>query len=493
MKRMHRTLYSPWLLFLVLLSNHAIAGKAVLRGAVMNPVTETVAVTIDRNHLQRFPERQEVRLQNGRFTIELNTDATIIAMLEHGTLRFPFYLEPGFDIEVGLDPTANGNLTLAGTGSQENGFIRRYFARFAEDYNDSLQYAAMLNTTVDAYETRLFAMRKAQADFCKQDPAYAGLSAGVKAYIEQSGRYRYWGLLLAHPIINANSNRQTMTVNPLPGPMLEDLSKVKLNDESALLNDFYREFIKYYVIYQTSKANGFEKFRDPSTSADRKTQVARAQLSQPVYLSWLSRYLVEECGNLSPFMAKKLLKELEVTDTEGRYYSTVKKSCDEARLLAAKNAPAQDPAAAPAKGPSNDDKISFTDLDGRQVSLDDFKGKAVYIDFWASWCGPCRAMMPFSRQLHESLEPSAKKNIVFLYISIDANQEAWKKAIQDMEIKGVNVISPGNWNSEVCRYFQISSIPRYMLMNKKGEVVDFNAKRPNDPALLQDLLKLAGE
>jgi thiol-disulfide isomerase/thioredoxin len=127
------------------------------------------------------------------------------------------------------------------------------------------------------------------------------------------------------------------------------------------------------------------------------------------------------------------------------------------------------------------------------VSLDDFKGKAVYIDFWASWCGPCRAMMPFSRQLHESLEPSAKKNIVFLYISIDANQEAWKKAIQDMEIKGVNVISPGNWNSEVCRYFQISSIPRYMLMNKKGEVVDFNAKRPNDPALLQDLLKLAGE
>lgn len=454
----------------------------------MNPVQDKIAVTVDRNHLQRFPERQDVTLQQGFFTFEINADGPLVALIEYAGLKFPFYLEPGFDIEIGLDPAANGNLTLTGNGSQENGFIRRYFARFANEYSDSLQYAAMLSTMLDKYEASLFAMRKAQSEFCKQDPAWNTLSVGFKNYIEESGRYRYWGLLLAHPIINANNNRQTMLVNSIPAPMLEDLSSVQLNNEPALLNDYYREFIKYYVVYHTSKANSFEKFREPSISADRKSQVARALLSPAIYQAWLSRFLVEECGNLSPFMAKKLLKELEAIDATNRYYGTVRKVCDEIRAMAAKNDTAQAPAPVPAE-----DKITFTDLDGKKVSLDDFKGKAVYIDFWASWCGPCRAMMPFSKQLHEQLDATAKKNLVFLYISIDANQEAWKKGIQDMEIKGVNVISPGNWNSEVCRYFQIGGIPRYMLMNKKGEVVDFNAKRPNDPALLQELLRLAGE
>jgi len=102
-------------------------------------------------------------------------------------------------------------------------------------------------------------------------------------------------------------------------------------------------------------------------------------------------------------------------------------------------------------------------------------------------------MMPFSKQLHDSLDPKLKKKVVFLYISIDSKQESWKKAVQDMGIQGENVISPGDWNSEVCTFFQVYSIPRYMLMNAKGEIVDFNAKRPNDPALLQDLRRLAEE
>jgi hypothetical protein len=91
------------------------------------------------------------------------------------------------------------------------------------------------------------------------------------------------------------------------------------------------------------------------------------------------------------------------------------------------------------------------------------------------------------------LTEKQKKQIVFLYISIDGNREAWIKAMSDMGIEGINVISPGNWNSPACRYFQINSIPRYMIINRKGEIEDVNAPRPNDPELLQRLLRLAGE
>jgi thiol-disulfide isomerase/thioredoxin len=140
--------------------------------------------------------------------------------------------------------------------------------------------------------------------------------------------------------------------------------------------------------------------------------------------------------------------------------------------------------------PAVKDELGLKDLNGKPFSLSDLKGKVVYIDFWASWCGPCRQMMPFSKQLHEGLTETQKKEITFLYISIDASEDGWKKAITDLGIEGVNVISPGNWSSKVCSYFQINSIPRYMIMDRKGNIVDFNAKRPADPSLKDDLLKL---
>ena len=91
------------------------------------------------------------------------------------------------------------------------------------------------------------------------------------------------------------------------------------------------------------------------------------------------------------------------------------------------------------------------------------------------------------------LDGKQKKKIVFLYISIDADPASWKKGINDLGIEGVNVNSAGNWNSKVCAYFQINSIPRYMIMNKKGDIVEYNAPRPADPSVLDKLLKYADE
>ena len=98
------------------------------------------------------------------------------------------------------------------------------------------------------------------------------------------------------------------------------------------------------------------------------------------------------------------------------------------------------------ENPKSNDELGLKDLQGKSFSLSDLKGKVVYIDFWASWCGPCRQMMPFSKQLHESLTEKEKKQVTFLYISIDANEDAWKKGITDLGVEGVQVISPGNWS-----------------------------------------------
>jgi hypothetical protein len=102
-------------------------------------------------------------------------------------------------------------------------------------------------------------------------------------------------------------------------------------------------------------------------------------------------------------------------------------------------------------------------------------------------------MMPYSKQMHEQLTEKQKKDIVFLYISIDADTNAWRKGMQALGLEGTMAISPGNWSSPACRYFQINSIPRYMIMDKKGNIVDYNAKRPADPAVLEELIKLTAD
>jgi len=102
--------------------------------------------------------------------------------------------------------------------------------------------------------------------------------------------------------------------------------------------------------------------------------------------------------------------------------------------------------AATAKGkerviPAN--AFTFVNLKGEKATLDDFKGKVVYLDVWASWCGPCRAEFPFSKQLHERLTDKQKEKVVFLYLSIDEKEMTWKNALTALQLIGEQGWSPG--------------------------------------------------
>ena len=109
--------------------------------------------------------------------------------------------------------------------------------------------------------------------------------------------------------------------------------------------------------------------------------------------------------------------------------------------------------------------FTLHDPDGQPVSLSQFKGKVVLMDFWASWCGPCIADLETLRNIKKK---TTAQPVIFLNVSLDANEGAWKRAIAKHQIQGVHVRSDG----QVTQAYNVFDIPRYYLVDPQGLIVE---------------------
>lgn len=138
--------------------------------------------------------------------------------------------------------------------------------------------------------------------------------------------------------------------------------------------------------------------------------------------------------------------------------------------------------------PLNAKIIDLDDVKYNSLSLNDilnkYKGKVIYLDFWASWCGPCRNEMPHSQDLKKDF---AGKDVAFVYISVDNNASKWKDMIDQLHISGDHYRASVALRNEIVKEFNLQYIPRYILINKTGQVVSENARRPSDPLVKKDI------
>jgi thiol-disulfide isomerase/thioredoxin len=133
------------------------------------------------------------------------------------------------------------------------------------------------------------------------------------------------------------------------------------------------------------------------------------------------------------------------------------------------------------------DAISFTypDVSGKTVSLTDFKNKVVLVDIWATWCGPCVKEIPYLKKLEKEFHG---KDVVFLSVSVDEKKDLgkWKKFIADNQLGGVQLFAGGG-SSLISRAYNIGGIPRFLLFDKNGKIIDVDAPRPSDARLKEVL------
>lgn len=112
--------------------------------------------------------------------------------------------------------------------------------------------------------------------------------------------------------------------------------------------------------------------------------------------------------------------------------------------------------------------FQLKDTLGNTISLRDFKGKWVVLDFWASWCGPCRAENPELVKLYQEVKAA---DVVFMGISLDHDKAAWKKAVQQDGLNWIHASDLKGWKSEMCKKYAVEAVPHKFLINPQGDIV----------------------
>ncbi len=131
--------------------------------------------------------------------------------------------------------------------------------------------------------------------------------------------------------------------------------------------------------------------------------------------------------------------------------------------------------------------FKFKNTQDHAIDLADLKGKNVYIDVWATWCGPCKVEIPHLKKLEGDYHG---KNIEFVSISVDVpkDEQKWKDMVADKELKGIQLISDNGWDTEFVDNYLIRGIPRFILLDAEGKIVSADAPRPSSDQDIREMI-----
>ena len=245
--------------------------------------------------------------------------------------------------------------------------------------------------------------------------------------------------------------------------MLSDTVLFAGNNDSLLLFSFYREYLQ-------SKINNYTKDIKRIITSNGNNPDYFAQFDTISNLDFLSAHAKRY------FLANELKSIFDFGNRD-----KIKKYCEKYIAITGDSLAVNKLLTDNKMDFSSTDQLLLIDKDNKQTNLQNVleknKGKVIYIDFWASWCEPCKRSMPEAKQLREEYK---EMDIVFVYLAFKDDEEIWKKEEQKLE---VNYLSESYFitNSKTAQIIvdlNVSTIPRYFLYNKKGELVHQNAPGP---------------
>lgn len=253
------------------------------------------------------------------------------------------------------------------------------------------------------------------------------------------------------------------------------------------VHDEYVAAMAIVVPYEEELNHLFEWFRNPKITLNAEMNDSISKLADDVYVrqnaaiqQWVEAHYSSPAA---AYMVNRFLIFEADYNLIARWADTFSAQIPEnkyVRLLVERKSIL----AASAEGKQAPD-FALPDSNGIEISLASLKGKVVYIDFWASWCGPCRRENPNVVKIYQEFE---SRNFEILGVSFDESREAWLQAIHEDQLPWLHVSDLQGWKSSAGILYGINSIPHTILLDTNGQVVGHNLKGEDLRLKLEELL-----
>jgi len=438
-----------------------------IRGQVDNSKAEKVKLTSDEQEL-------ELEIIDGKFTTQFEIKDPAFYTFRIGRESSTFFLEPGQSLGIFVDAEEfDESIQYTGTGSESSNYLA---AKYLHQEQQLIGADSLYRMDESAFLDQL---SKNENDGYRFLESYnPGLSKNFVVLEKVNIEFDQKNYLLTYESAHAHyAGIEGFKASEKLNKLIEDIN---LNQSSYIGSPSFSRFVTSFISSEGYKLSTTEeKYSKLGNNGMIKASldlISSTISNAEVQAHTTDKIIKQTLSYSSALGIEPFIKEIQSLTQNQTTYDLIDKSLNEWGHLA-EGMPAPD--------------FDGMTIDGKSVKLSDLLGKNVYIDVWATWCGPCLREQSALFELEEKYKNN--KNLAFMGVSIDSDKDAWTKMVAENDMKGEQIFTEGAWKSVICTDYLIKGIPRFILVDKKGNIIDSDAPRPSSDQIKGIISDLAGE